>query len=390
MWAGRAVLWALIIVILVNGVRAPFERFTADDSASGGGATAAKPPKSAAFPSSAAGAFALQFANVYLNFDQKNAPAREAQLRTFLPDGADAQFGWNGVGKMAVQSVQVAGVDARDAHNATVTLLARTADRWLRLAVPVYADKSGSWSCPPVPPCFPADQGAASQGGVGDRDTPLENELKPFLGTFFQEYATGNQEALSRFSDGTTIAYFANSVTFVQVKEVVAPKGPTASAPSPRRWCGDYRGRRRRTGADLSARHGQEGHLARAQHSRHHRTERVMRGRELNNPTPIPPTKEGSQSMLHHLMASIPHEILAAPNDELKTDQLADWLRQIFGPLFLVIVSIVAIFFLFTREITRFVQFIVLAIGIGVVFYVPNIIETTAKAIAKALGVDVS
>lgn len=92
--------------------------------------------------------------------------------------------------------------------------------------------------------------------------------------------------------------------------------------------------------------------------------------------------------MLQHLMASIPYEILA--DDELKTDQLANWLRQIFGPLFLVIVSIVAIFFLFTREITRFVQFIVLAIGIGVVFYVPNIIETTAKAIAKALGVDVS
>lgn len=94
--------------------------------------------------------------------------------------------------------------------------------------------------------------------------------------------------------------------------------------------------------------------------------------------------------MLHHIMASIPHEILAEPNDELKTDQLADWLRQIFGPLFLVIVSIVAIFFLFTREITRFVQFIVLAIGIGVVFYVPRIIETTAKAIATALGVDVT
>ncbi|WP_254715737.1 hypothetical protein [Actinomadura sp. NAK00032] len=89
-------------------------------------------------------------------------------------------------------------------------------------------------------------------------------------------------------------------------------------------------------------------------------------------------------------MASIPLDLLAAPDDELKTDQLAEWLRQIFGPLFLVIVSIVAIFFLFTREITRFVQFIVLAIGIGVIFYVPKIIETTAKAIATALGVDVS
>lgn len=91
--------------------------------------------------------------------------------------------------------------------------------------------------------------------------------------------------------------------------------------------------------------------------------------------------------MLLHTMASISDHILAAP-DDLQTDQLADWLRQIFGPLFLVIVSIVAIFFLFTREITRFVQFIVLAIGIGVIFYVPNIIETTAKAIARALGVD--
>jgi sugar phosphate permease len=91
--------------------------------------------------------------------------------------------------------------------------------------------------------------------------------------------------------------------------------------------------------------------------------------------------------MLTHLMASMPDQLLAAPN-ELQTDKLAEWLRQIFGPLFLVIVSIVAIFFLFTREITRFVQFIVLAIGIGIIFYVPNIIETTAKAIAKALGVD--
>ncbi|WP_285701249.1 hypothetical protein [Actinomadura sp. NBRC 104412] len=88
-------------------------------------------------------------------------------------------------------------------------------------------------------------------------------------------------------------------------------------------------------------------------------------------------------------MASIPYEALA-PSDDLQTDQLADWLRQIFGPLFLVIVSIVAIFFLFTREITRFVQFILLAIGIGVVFYVPNIIETTARAIARALGVDLT
>jgi hypothetical protein len=55
-----------------------------------------------------------------------------------------------------------------------------------------------------------------------------------------------------------------------------------------------------------------------------------------------------------------------------------------------VIVSIVAIFFLFTREITRFVQFVVLAVAIAIIFYVPNVIEVTARAIAKALGVEAS
>jgi hypothetical protein len=94
--------------------------------------------------------------------------------------------------------------------------------------------------------------------------------------------------------------------------------------------------------------------------------------------------------MLHNVLVSLPDHVLAAQQSDLQTDDLAAWLRQLFGPLFLVIVSIVAIFFLFTREITRFVQFILLAIGIGVIFYVPNVIETTAKAIAKALGVDLS
>ncbi|TDD58251.1 conjugal transfer protein, partial [Actinomadura darangshiensis] len=72
----------------------------------------------------------------------------------------------------------------------------------------------------------PPTKAQLPQSGVQNRDTSLENELQPFLGTFFQEYARGNQEALSRFSNGTTIAGLANSVTFVQVKEVVAPKGP--------------------------------------------------------------------------------------------------------------------------------------------------------------------
>ncbi|HEY3976240.1 MAG TPA: hypothetical protein VGM79_03125 [Streptosporangiaceae bacterium] len=77
---------------------------------------------------------------------------------------------------------------------------------------------------------------------------------------------------------------------------------------------------------------------------------------------------------------------LASPA-ALSTSGLVSYLQSLFGPLFLGIVGIVAIFFLFTREIIRFVQFLVLAIAIAVVFYTPSIVQTLATGIANALGV---
>jgi hypothetical protein len=79
--------------------------------------------------------------------------------------------------------------------------------------------------------------------------------------------------------------------------------------------------------------------------------------------------------------------VAATPQAAINTNNLVVYLQSLFGPLFLGIVGIVALFFLFTREITRFVQFIVLAILIAVVFYQPNIVELLAKGIANALGV---
>ena len=71
----------------------------------------------------------------------------------------------------------------------------------------------------------------------------------------------------------------------------------------------------------------------------------------------------------------------------LSTQGLVHYLQGLFGPLFLGVVGIVAIFFLFTREITRFVQFVVLAIAIAVIFYTPGIIRALAQGITSALGV---
>jgi hypothetical protein len=84
--------------------------------------------------------------------------------------------------------------------------------------------------------------------------------------------------------------------------------------------------------------------------------------------------------MTTHLVAAM--ALLA-----LGTQNLVTYLQGLFGPLFLGIVGIAAIFFLFTRGITRFVQFMMLALAIAVVFYTPSIVQVLVTGIASALGI---
>ena len=72
-----------------------------------------------------------------------------------------------------------------------------------------------------------------------------------------------------------------------------------------------------------------------------------------------------------HLAATVP---LA-----LSTQGLVGYQQGLLGPI---IVGIVAIFFLFTREITRFVRFMVLA----VVFYTPSIMQTLTMRRSQSGG----
>lgn len=221
-WVGRAVLWALILVILVNGIRAPFERFTESDSPASATPSAGEKDR---FPVSAASAYALQFGNVYFNYDQKTAADREKALRSFIPEETDTQFGWNRVGNLQMQSVQVAAVEARDSNNAVVTLLARSQDKWFQLAVPVYA-KGTALLISGRPALLPPPTRAnLPQLGERDRDSGLEGELGTALGGFFTAYARSDQAALTRFSDQASITGLGNTVTFARLNEVVAPRG---------------------------------------------------------------------------------------------------------------------------------------------------------------------
>jgi len=84
------------------------------------------------------------------------------------------------------------------------------------------------------------------------------------------------------------------------------------------------------------------------------------------------------------------HSLILAASSSINTSGLVSYLQGLFGPLFLGIVGIVALFFLFTREIIRFVQFLVLAVAIAVIFYTPSIVQTRATGIANALGLPFS
>jgi hypothetical protein len=216
-YVGRVILWACIIVILVNGIRAPFQRFTEKSTPSA--PTSGKP----AFPQAAASAYALSFANVYLNYDPATAAERERQLAQFIAPGVDPQLGWDATGKSVLRTAQVSSVDAQDVNRAVVTLLVQANGKLFQLAVPVYA-KDGAMAISGRPATLPPPPRAALPAANEDRDSALETALQEPLTGFFKAYATSDTAALQRYSD-PAVTGLGNAFVFSALKEVIAPHG---------------------------------------------------------------------------------------------------------------------------------------------------------------------
>lgn len=221
-WVGRAVLWALIIVIVVNGVRAPFERFTQTEPAGNVPVT----PTGTGFPTEQAASFANQFAAVYLNFDAAQPQLRAQRLKPFLPEAAHDQFGWNGFGRMQAGAIQLSGVEVTDAKNGVVTLMVQSGDRRWLFSVPVYAD-NGRFVVSRQPALLPAP-GPAPLPAVADpeHDEATAAELTPQLKGFFEAFASGDPEQLQRYvAAGVDIQGFNGMFTLAQLKQVIVPPG---------------------------------------------------------------------------------------------------------------------------------------------------------------------
>ena len=75
------------------------------------------------------------------------------------------------------------------------------------------------------------------------------------------------------------------------------------------------------------------------------------------------------------------HLIVAASGDAIATA-----IRGFISPLILLFIGVVALSFLMKKEITQFFQFILLAIGVGVFFYTPGVVEKLATVISNSVA----
>jgi hypothetical protein len=224
-WAFRAVIWAVLLIIGFRGVEAIASGVKQPAAApSDSSATAA----SSGFPTGLAEAFALEFGNVYLNFSPATAVQRASDLTPFIPVGSDPQFGWNSAGTQQLESDAVASIAVQSSHRAIVTLLARVNTGLIELAVPVYSAQGGL-VVSAEPALLPVPQRAAPPSAASPANDPAAvAALTGQLPGFFRAFASGDQQTLGRFlAPGASVTGLGGTVTFGSISGMEVPLGGT-------------------------------------------------------------------------------------------------------------------------------------------------------------------
>jgi hypothetical protein len=230
LWPLRIVLWTALLVIVFRGLTAiVFDRTLAP---AGGGGGQAGHAAAGQFPVALAEAYATEFGRVYLGFSPQSLLQREQALEAFVPpsvSAADPNLGWNGVGQVNLQALQVAGIKVEDPRHAVVTLLALISGQLTELGVPVAAAAGGlvitgepAWLPAParvLPPATAAPRGL---------DRVAQGQLMNELPAFFQAYASGDSAALKRFlAPGASLTGLGGTVTFDSISALGVPPGGT-------------------------------------------------------------------------------------------------------------------------------------------------------------------
>ncbi len=68
------------------------------------------------------------------------------------------------------------------------------------------------------------------------------------------------------------------------------------------------------------------------------------------------------------------------------SEKLVGALQAYIGPILLLLIGIVAITFLFRREVMQFVLFIIIAVVVAILFYAPGVVKAIAEAFTGETG----
>jgi hypothetical protein len=223
LWPLRVVLWTALAAVAFRGLTAIIFNSPPAPAAGPGTGTA-----TAEFPVSLAEAYATEFGRVYLGFSPQSLGQREQALAAFVPAAvlaANPSLGWNGVGQLNLQSLQVAGIKVQDRQHAVVTLLALLNGQLMELGVPVAAT-GGGLVVTGEPAWLPAPPRLSPPATPRGSDRVAQSQLMKELPAFFQAYASGDSVALNRFGvHGASVAGLGGAVTFDSISALGVPPG---------------------------------------------------------------------------------------------------------------------------------------------------------------------
>jgi hypothetical protein len=195
--AGRGLLWGVVVLAAVTGVRAwfipPKVHIPPPPPANNG----------PVYPTADAQATAALFTRAYLGWDEAAPQARAAALASLLTAGSDTTMGWDGHGHQDVLDVQPAAVTVGQQGQARVRVLAliRSAvppaqgapapvARWVALEVPVV-ESAGRIAVTGEPGLVgvPAQGPAAVQVTAPPTDSAMTTTTQPTVDQFLKAYA---------------------------------------------------------------------------------------------------------------------------------------------------------------------------------------------------------
>lgn len=225
LWPLRVVLWVALLTIAYRGVTAIITQSAAPAAGRAGPVGTA----GRQFPVTLAEAYASEFGQVYLNFSPATRAQREQELAAFVPPSvaaANPDLGWNGTGRMRLQSEQVAGIAVQDPRHAVVTLLATVNGQLMELGVPVIASGDGVVIAG-EPAWLPAPQQVAPPSSPRQGSDPLaRSELMSELPAFFEAYAASDSAVLDHFlARGVSLTGLGGAVSFDSITSLQVPPG---------------------------------------------------------------------------------------------------------------------------------------------------------------------